>query len=225
MNNQLLLIKFKQRLNKLASFDYDNIESWQVVEAFNKTQLEVSRRESAKGEADRRTIENLQVILKQAPIKGTHKRLYFESANIPPDFLAFKRISCDALTSTCTEPRRMKTYLVEEANIDDLLSDPDRNPNFEWGETIVTIIDSKLRIYTSGKFQVKTPVLTYYREPRPISIIGTVDPATGDVSSVEQTCEFSDAFTELIIDEAAALVAGDIESFNQVQRLAGRSTQ
>ena len=35
MNNTTLQIKFKQRLNKLASNDYDNLECWQIVEAFN----------------------------------------------------------------------------------------------------------------------------------------------------------------------------------------------
>ena len=36
MENQAILLKVKQRLNKLASDDYDNIETWQILEAFNK---------------------------------------------------------------------------------------------------------------------------------------------------------------------------------------------
>jgi hypothetical protein len=44
MDNKLIQLKIKQRLNKLASFDYDNIESWQIQEAFNKAQLEWTRR-------------------------------------------------------------------------------------------------------------------------------------------------------------------------------------
>ena len=34
MDNATLEIKLKQRLNKLASNDYDNIEKWQIIEAF-----------------------------------------------------------------------------------------------------------------------------------------------------------------------------------------------
>lgn len=45
MNNALLQIKIKERLNKLASMDYDNIECWQIAEAFNKAQLEFVRRQ------------------------------------------------------------------------------------------------------------------------------------------------------------------------------------
>ena len=36
MNNDTLQLKLKQRLNKLDSQDYDNIEPWQMIEAFNK---------------------------------------------------------------------------------------------------------------------------------------------------------------------------------------------
>ncbi len=45
MNNNLLQIKIKQRLNKLASLDYDNLECWQIAEAANKAQLEWMRRQ------------------------------------------------------------------------------------------------------------------------------------------------------------------------------------
>ena len=103
-------------------------------------------------------------------------------------------------------------------NIDDILADPDRNPNFEWAETINTIIDSKIRIYTDGKFKVVNPVLTYYREPVPIKIVGCVDPNTGQEATTEQICEFNDSVVELLIDETVAILAGDIEAFNQLSR-------
>ena len=45
MTNAELQIKIKERLNKLASLDYDNFECWQIVEAFNKSQLEWFRRQ------------------------------------------------------------------------------------------------------------------------------------------------------------------------------------
>ena len=45
MTNATLQIKFKQRLNKIASNDYDNIECWQIIEAFNKAQISWCRRQ------------------------------------------------------------------------------------------------------------------------------------------------------------------------------------
>ena len=40
MLNSTIIIKVKQRLNKLDSQDYDNLETWQIIEAFNKGQVE-----------------------------------------------------------------------------------------------------------------------------------------------------------------------------------------
>ena len=45
MNNSLLQIKIKERLNKLDSDDYENISCWQIQEAFNKAQREWVRRQ------------------------------------------------------------------------------------------------------------------------------------------------------------------------------------
>ena len=60
-----------QRLNKLASNDYDNIECWQIIEAFNKAQIEWCRRQlhgnNMYKEGDemhlRRRIDDLQLLL------------------------------------------------------------------------------------------------------------------------------------------------------------------
>ena len=44
MNNTIIQLKIKQRLNKLDSQDYDNLECWQIVDAFNKGQVNWCRR-------------------------------------------------------------------------------------------------------------------------------------------------------------------------------------
>ena len=44
MDNFTLQLKIKQRLNKLSSNDYDNIECWMMVEAFNKGMVDWGRR-------------------------------------------------------------------------------------------------------------------------------------------------------------------------------------
>ena len=90
MNNNLLQIKIKQRLNKLASLDYDNIECWQIQEAFNKAQIEWTRRQlhglnSKKEGAEQsiNTIDDLQVLLKQQQENVFHRNLSV-STTLPP---------------------------------------------------------------------------------------------------------------------------------------------
>ena len=86
MNNSTLQIKFKQRLNKLDSMDYDNIECWQIAEAFNKAQLEWARRQlhghngmKELPEQSITAIDDLQVLLVQRDLKLKNLDLFFES--------------------------------------------------------------------------------------------------------------------------------------------------
>ena len=61
----------------------------------------------------------------------------------------------------------------------------------------------------------------YYRQPRKIEVQGCVDPYTGVQSAANITCELKDDIIELLIDDAAGVIAGDIESGNQY----GRNTE
>lgn len=225
MNNATILIKVKQRLNKLASNDYDNIEDWHIVEAFNKGMVEWCRRNlhgnNMKQEGDeqsKRRIDDLQKLLVETNLPMTDRQLFFESQSLPADYMEWKRVSGDATSDCCKDPARMVIYLAEEANLDELLRDKNKQPSFEWRETFCTLKDNKLRIYTDNKFSMTNVILTYYRQPIRIQILNTVDPYTGQTSTADVQCEFKDDLVELFIDEAAKILAGDIESLNQMQR-------
>ena len=107
MNNTTLQLKFRQRLNKIASDDYDNIECWQIVEAFNKAQIEWCRRQlhgtNAMKEGDemsKRRIDDLQILLTTQTLVGTTFNDFFQSNNWPTNYLEYKRVSTDA-TNEC----------------------------------------------------------------------------------------------------------------------------
>lgn len=225
MNNQILRLKLKQRLNKLSSNDYDNLENWQIIEAFNKAQVEWVRRMlhgnnlyKEGDELSKRRIDDLQILLTELPLVGTSNDQYFQTTNFPPaNYLEYKRVSTNAVTDCCPEPRSMTVYLGEVANVDLYLRDPLKRPDFEWGETFLTMLNNTIRIYLR-EFTLSNPVLTYYRQPRGIEFAGVLNPYTGVVSAVDVISEFKDDIVEVILDDAAALIAGDIENFNQMQR-------
>jgi hypothetical protein len=226
MNNSVLTIKIKQRLNKIDSQDYDNIECWQVVESFNKAQVEWSRRQlhgmnslQEGDEQSTRRIDDLQALLNTQPLTVSDEQVFY-SANIPENYLQWKRVDTYA-TNKCCDKRRMVVYLAEEANINQLLRDAGKRPSFDWAETFATLKDNKVNIYTNGEFEVASADLTYYRQPRKIQIQGCIDPYTGVESLVNVESEFKDDIIEVIIDEAASILAGDIESINQFSRGTG----
>lgn len=226
MDNNTLLIKLKQRLNKLDSQDYDNIECWQFVEAFNKVQLDWCRRTLHGGnmykegdEMSKRRIDDLQPLLRELSLTGVVTDQYFEATNFPVNtYLEFKRISTDATSECCPDPRSMTVYLAEEANVTLLLRDPLKDPSFEWGETFCTFLGNKIRIYRKPDFNIVNPVLTYYQKPTYIQIQGCVDPYTGVVSATNVPCQFKDDLVEVLLDDTVSLIAGDIENIYQQQR-------
>ena len=223
MNNNLLQIKIKQRLNKLASHDYDNIECWQIAEVFNKVQLEWVRRQlhggNAYKEADgqsKRRIDDLQILLTTYPLKMTDEGVYYQSCDIPEDYLEFKRIAASAVDDCCPK-RPLAVYLADESDTDVLLKDALKQPSFEWAETFGSLFGNTVRIYTNGSFEVVDPSLVYFRKPRSVEFKDCQNPNTGASFSADVTCEFKDDIVEILIDETAAVLAADIESQFQYQ--------
>jgi hypothetical protein len=223
MQNSVLTIKIKQRLNKLDSQDYDNIECWQIVEAFNKAQVEWVRRQlhginivKEGDEQSTRRKDDLQVLLVTNTLNLVNNKIYFRGG-IPENYLQWKRVDVFA-NKGCCDKRRMTVYLAEEGNLNQLLRDKAKQPNFEWAETFATLKGNGVNIYTNGEFDVQAADLIYYRQPIKIQIQNCVDPYTGIASTTEVECEFKDDIIELIIDEAVSILAGDIESGNQFTR-------
>jgi hypothetical protein len=232
MLNSAILIKVKQRLNKLASNDYDNIETWQIIEAFDKGQVDWCRRNlhglnvvKEGDEQSTRRIDDLQILLTQTSLNMNNRQTYYESINFPTDYLQWKRVSLTATSDCCPKPQPMVVYLAEVANVDELLRDVNKKPSFEWRETFATLSDNNLRIYTNELFEPAKVTLYYYRQPRKIQIAGVPDPYTGITPTVDVTSEFKDDLVELFIDEAVKIIAGDIESMNQYQRMSQSTEQ
>jgi hypothetical protein len=227
MQNSTITIKIKQRINKLDSQDYDNIECWQIVEAFNKAQVEWSRRQlhginvvKEGDEQSTRRKDDLQVLLNKTTLTNAIDKGDYSFVNIPENYLQWKRVDVFA-KKDCCDKRRMVIYLAEEGNVSILLRDKLKQPSFEWAETFATLINNDINIYTNGEFNIQEVEFTYYRQPIKIQIQGCVDPYTNLQSTVNVPCEFKDDIIELIIDEAVSIIAGDIESMGQF----GRGTQ
>lgn len=234
MNNATVQIKIKERLNKLASSDYDNIETWQIVEAFNKGQVFWCRRTlhginaTREGdEASKRRIDDLQKLLIDTPVLPTtiYDKYVTVGTGLPADYLEWKRIDADASNECCPGKRPLVIYLAEEGNVSQLLRDYNKKPSFDWAETFATIKDNFIRIYTNGEFEVNNVVFTYYRQPRPIQYAGVLDPYTLNTPAVDVECEFKDDIVEILCDEAARVIAGDTENFAQIQRISSTIEQ
>ena len=139
----------------------------------------------------------MQVLLREMLLTGFETDTYFETDNFPVDeYLEFKRVTAKAKDECCPDPRTMTVYLAEEANVNLILRDPLKKPDFDWGETFCTILDNKIRIYRDSSFNIVKPILTYYKRPRYIEFAGITNPYTGIVAAADVESEFKDDVVE-----------------------------
>jgi hypothetical protein len=74
---------------------------------------------------------------------------------------------------------------------------------------------NKVRVYTNNDFLVNEIVLTYYRKPKRCDIAGYVREDGTD--SVNSDLEFNDDVANIILDDAAAILAGSVQDINAMQ--------
>ena len=223
MNNLTIILKIEQRLNKLSSNDYDNIQKWQIVEAFNKGTVDWCRRQlhgtnlSKTGdEQSKRRIDDLQVLLRSVSLNVKKEDGYYGSDNWPQNYFEYKRVSFKGKTKCC-EQKRWVLWLAEEENVDILLKDPLRQPSFKWAETFVTLANNQVKIWTNDEFEVEDVLLHYYKQPLRIELQNITNPYTGNVSTQEVESEFKDDIIEVLIEEAVKILSGDTESQASMQ--------
>lgn len=214
MNSLKAIDKIELRLNKLASSDYQNIDTWKKEEALNKA-VENWIRRQIKGknqlqDGDEETtsrVDDLAVLLKSEVLKSTTRDLYSEVA-IPKDYNRHKRVTPIITKGNC-KLINIKSSLVEEANIDELLLDYSSRPSADFEETFHTKIGKSFNVYHNNDFTINKVKLTYYRKPSYIHLL--------DVDKASEEWEFTDDVCEEIIDEAVKILAGDTENTIQYE--------
>jgi hypothetical protein len=223
MTNAQLQIKIKERLNKLASLDYDNFECWQIVEAFNKAQLEWVRRQiggyNQKQTGDGSTkinYDDTQKLITTVSLNGMNYADNWVSLPYPADYMNYTSLYVMAKSDCCPD-RNIIVYMVDKADLYVILRDANKKPSFEWGETVAYLAGNEFTVYTNGEFEVTSVDLTYYRKPIPVEFQNCIDISTG-LPGIDVPCEFKDDIAEILVDNAVAILAADIESFNQYTR-------
>ena len=223
MTNAQLQIKIKERLNKLASLDYDNFECWQIVEAFNKAQLEWVRRQiggyNQKQTGDGSTkinYDDTQKLITTIALDGLNYADNWVSLPYPSDYMNYSSLYVMGKNDCCPD-RNIIVYMIDKADLYVVLRDANKKPSFEWGETVAIMAGNQFTIYTGGEFSISSANLTYYRKPVPVQFQNCIDISTGQPTG-DVPCEFKDDIAEILVDNAVAILAADIESFNQYTR-------
>lgn len=216
MNHKTGFFKLQNRLNKGATEDYGNIDKDVASEAINKALSNWIRRQyhgnnlyKEGAEESRQRVDDLQPLLVPNKVLSTTKyKNYSDTSRIPKDYLYINRIYFyDTVSDECEDRYVLAPLLTEEANIDVILKHEGKKPSREFEQCLYTILSNKFRIYDNNIFNPKEVILVYYKKPKYINL-----------SLPLEEFEFKDDVMEVVLDETAKIISGDIES-PQIQRL------
>jgi hypothetical protein len=212
-----IFLKIKQRLNKGDTQDDENFPPYVAVEAYNKACLNVISRIISKNnnyktglESTTNRVDDLQVLINDLPKKlnVSKKDNYFLTEKLPENYFRYIRVFCKGSKKGCEE-KDITVFLQEESNLNTLLDNSTVNPSFEWRETIGTIANNHIKVFTLNTFNISNVFLTYIRKPIKIDIEGYIK-QDGSLST-NINPDLPEDMIEMIIDEACRILSGDIQ--------------
>jgi hypothetical protein len=216
MTVQTLIVKIKQRINKLDSQDYDNLEIWQVLEYYNRAQ-KLFVRQNLHGlntyregdENSKRRIDDFSRLITSIKPVLTKKDIYYEFPLPVSNYMYFKRI--DITAKHCDKERSMVCYLGQMSNVNNYLVNYQKKPDFVWGETFATMSNGNVQVYTNGEFDISSLTFYYYRYPVDVAMANNFSLEYNSVVPNDIHPELPDDLVEVIISHAASLIGGDLK--------------
>jgi uncharacterized membrane protein YobD (UPF0266 family) len=118
-----------------------------------------------------------------------------------------------ALASQKTCKTTLGVNLIKEGQVDTLYYNDNYSPSFLWMETIATMGNNILYVYTDGIFSIDEVYLTYLRKPKKIDKEGYIN--FDGTDSVNQDCELPEYAKNDILDIAVGYAA--MATDNQLQ--------
>ena len=148
---------------------------------------------------------------KLVQLEAVKKDGYVKTSKLPSDYIYYNRVSLICSNGNCNNIQ-INSSLIEEGNVNDLLSDDFNKPSLDFEQAFHTIVGNTIKAYHNNEFDINEVKLIYYKTPKRL-------PFTKDK---EYTFDFKDDLMELFIDKGVQIMSGDIESPNQTQLSAQR---
>lgn len=210
MTSGIAIERIKQRIQKQDTNFNSNFLLEEFEDALNKALNDWVRRQhhgfnqfKEGDEKSEQRVDDLQILLvPDKKISVINRDVYAEISKLPENYRYYKRLTPIVSKNNCKNTR-IKSYFIEEANVDDYLKDWTFKPSFDFEETFHTLSSNKFKVYHNKDFTIEEVLLTYYRDPIKISCFK---------QDLDKRWEWKEDVAELIIDEAVKIQSGDIEN-------------
>ncbi len=224
--------EFELKINKVSREDNQKIPLEHRLMFYNMAQMTWIKSKLNQNniykigyEGFRKRIDDLQVLkinnYKLAAAKTDNLRYKgYKSSIVISDYMFYVSSYASASYKGCKDT--IGVNLVKEGELETIYFDSNYTPSFKWRETLATIGDNKLYVYTDGKFTLSDVYLTYLRKPKEIDRVGYVK--LDGTDSVDQDCELPEYAKNDIVDLAVKYAAQSTDNAFQVQMSKERET-
>ena len=194
-------------LNKLSSNSGQNIPKDVFVRFFNSVQYQWVEDRVKLNELNKIRIDEIQQLVTTVEIQSPTKKDQYYEFNLPTNYNHYIRSYSDL--KGCG----ISNWLVKEGDINVLLNDEFWKPSKEWGETICTIGNEKIRVYYDD-FTISKLNLVYYRYPVEINMADGFPDVNGN-PTVDVDPEFRGSSLIEILNLTVQALSGNIDDVNR----------
>ena len=187
-------IRFVDIVNRNLTNNNVNVDKIRFIFLFNSASIKyLSWILEKRNEDDIRQIAPFLVL--DSGLSVLEKQIQFDKFSLPKDYFDLANVSVFATKGNCIN-QKLFTFEANSENTEELLSDENNKPSFEYRETFYLTASKSLIIYKDN-FYIESAVLAYYRYPKKVDIEGYFkEDGTG---SINIDPEFDDRAIEKIL--------------------------
>jgi len=194
--------KYLQKVEKNGTNDNTSTDRGRFVNLFNENQNKWEEIHlQNRGVDDVRYIQKFLIL----DYKISTSSLIFDHYNfkLPKNYLDLADARAKAKQGKCSDYIDLFELITE--NLNATLQDEDNKPSFKWRESLYTINNDTISIYTDRNFTVEHVLLNYYRYPQQIALVNPFDPE----SKFNETLAIE--WDDKSLDRIISLCAGEFD--------------
>ncbi len=215
-----LLYEIDLKLNKLASNTHQDIPVENKIIAINEAQIKLIKQKLTYNnnyklgfDSFKKRYEDLEsLVVTYEPANLV--KLTADFSKLKSKYMFYVDSYLLADKGNCKN-RKINVRLVKHADVQTLLNNSHYKPSFEYQETLATISDNKLEVYTDNSFEPKKAYISYLRYPKKIDKAGYID--FDGSNSKNSDCELPDYLKDELVDLAVQELAFSTENVPAAQ--------
>lgn len=162
-------IRFVDIVNRNMTNNNVNVDKIRFIFLFNSASIKyLSWILEKRNEDDIRQAAPFLIL--DSNLNVSDKQFQFDKYSLPKDYFDLSNVSVFATKGNCIN-QKLFTFEVKSDNTEELLSDENNKPSFEYRETFYLTASDKLIVYKDN-FNIESVELAYYRYPKKVDIEG-----------------------------------------------------